>query len=277
MIEKGAIFVASGEKYVEEVRDSLKRLKSVMPEIEVTFYTDRNLDIPEADQVIVEEDLDRDYSAKIKKMRESPYDKTIFLDSEVKVEENFSEIFDVLEDFQMAFSFKNGTIQGESVYGMGMSYNTGVIAYRDDDDVQNFFSDWLDAYRNEREEYHDQTTFFNEIVKSDIRYMTLPFEYNYRLQLPNMASGEVKIFHFRESEVSGLFFSPSSVDTLMRKVNSYMGRRVSYIKRGKIKLKTDYSRKERLSRVLSRIKKDGTKKTLIKAKRRIKSGEELFK
>ena len=275
MKEKGVIFVASGEKYVEEVRDSLKRLKSVMPEIDATFYTDRNLDVAEADQVIVEEDLDRDYSAKIKKMKESPYEKTIFLDSEVKVEEDFSEIFEVLEDFQMAFSFKNGTIQGESMYGMDMSYNTGVIAYRDDEVVQNFFSDWLEAYRKEREEYHDQTSFFNSIVKSDVRYITLPFEYNYRLQYSCLAHGEIKIFHFREEEMPGFSLISRNSEKIIKKINSKRGRRVSVPSLTGVKIISEKDFSE-ITRFFGRIRKEGLMSTLQVGVSRYRSGEDIF-
>jgi hypothetical protein len=175
----------------------------------------------------------------------------------------------------MGFAFKNGSIDGEPVYkDYHMSYNTGVIAYRNEQEVDEFFKDWLDEYDQERD-IHDQPSFVKTIIESDIRYITLPFEYNMRLHLPSYASNEVKIFHFRKTQISELI-PPRDVDKLMDKANNYFGRRVIYTRLGGISVKTHYSRIRLLKRGLRRIKKQGILPTAKIAFHRLKSGKEIF-
>jgi hypothetical protein len=236
--DTGILFVASGEEYLKEVDIAVDTLRKHMPSIHVTLFSDREWENPSIDNIIVDTDLESGYSAKIKKMSDTPYGKTVFLDTDVKIADCFSEIFKLLDDFQMAFCHKNGAIIDRKVHdGFDMSYNTGVVAYRSDNEVLEFFENWLENYKSSND-YHDQPSFTLEIINSNIRYLTLPSEYNLRAQYCSVANSKVKIFHFRKSELP-IWDRFNKVGRVMNKINSFEGRRSTYIGLIRIKLGRD--------------------------------------
>lgn len=78
-------------------------------------------------------------------------------------------------------------------------YNTGVVAYGNDDVLREFTRSWDVIYGNlyDGRNSQNQPSFRKALYESDLRIATLPPEYNLMLRYPGHAIGEVKLFHGR--------------------------------------------------------------------------------
>ena len=115
-----------------------------MPNVEVSIMTDIELDSGPFDRVIPVTNPDYSFRDQITLLPESPYDRTLYLDSDIYVYEDILEVFDLLDQFDVAMAeiqvSPRWDLEGvpESFYG----YNTGVVAYNNTEDFAEFCRDW---------------------------------------------------------------------------------------------------------------------------------------
>jgi lipopolysaccharide biosynthesis glycosyltransferase len=130
-----------------------------------------------------------------------PYDFNIYMDTDTAVIDDISELFVLLQRFDLAASHgvgaKGRRFNGKAVEGIPecfAEYNTGVVCFRRNNKTHEVFEKWLNLYAGESGDIHDQIAFRKATYQSDLSLYVLPPEYNY---LAGMAvlSGKVKIFH----------------------------------------------------------------------------------
>jgi hypothetical protein len=86
--------------------------------------------------------------------------------------------------------------------------NTGVILYRNNNKLYDFFRSWLHRYRRHLNNYspppNDQPAFREALYDSDLREYILPPEYNLRLPFDFFIGGNesVKILHGDEQDIA---------------------------------------------------------------------------
>ena len=200
MTDIGVFYIATGDQFLAEAELSAKSVHDAMPEVPIAIATDTSPDF-DFDHVIQVEDPDYSFTDQIANLHRSPFDRTLHLDTDIYMDANAEELFDVLDQFDIAVAHNHN----RSVYdppGVPDSfpeYNTGVVAYTNDDDLREFTRAWQSTYDDlfDGGNPQNQPSFRKALYESDLRIATLPPEYNLMLRYPGHAIGEVKLFHGR--------------------------------------------------------------------------------
>lgn len=189
---QGVIYSAAGKKYVKEAIISAKSLKKNNKDINITIFVDdkgllRNS--VHLFQYIYEiERPEYSYGDKLYAMKHTPYQETLFLDTDIIITDNISEVFGVLNKYDLAAA----NVAYNFYYYP--HYNTGVIAYSMNKATKNFLDFWNASYDREREN-HDQGAFQRALDQRTIKFFTLPSKYNFRPRFASYVKGKIKIVH----------------------------------------------------------------------------------
>jgi len=190
-IEKGFLYIAFGESFTKEALMSIKSLKRYNAE-PVLLLTDQELS-PEIQKSI-------DYYGKIKPnhirakvdfISQTPFKKTIYLDSDTLIVRNISDMFDVLDRFDVGLvhdyarkrlKYSKLVPEYEKIPYAFSEFNGGIMAFNDSEKTKNFLSLW----RNYFYKYYHQTSGWDQVSlrvslwESEAQIHTFPFEYNIR-------------------------------------------------------------------------------------------------
>ena len=198
----------SSMKYVNEAIFSAASLKKHHPKLKIMLITDLIDKVKRIKHPFdILERIDPKEVAircKIKFMYpKSPFDRTIFIDTDTYVSLPIDDMFAVLDKFDIAVAHdfarkrtvnhhkKDVKIPG----GYGFSklkeyaeipyafpeFNTGIIAYKKSDQVKGFFEAWVKTYKQFKSHTpYDQPSFRVALWNSNLRIHTLPLEYNCR-------------------------------------------------------------------------------------------------
>jgi len=211
MISRGVLYVATGKKYLDEAVTSAQSVKTFMPHLHTTIFTD-DPDFHSAcfDEIRHIKNPQYSYIDKIEPLKASPYHRTLYLDSDTYISCNFEELFMLLDRFDIAVAHDTWRI-GYPVATCPDSFlelNTGVILYKNDRAVIDLFDDWLSYYKKQMSADptvpHDQSAFRKVLYDSDLSLYILPSEYNYTVWFPGFigAQGKVKIVHGRNGRLT---------------------------------------------------------------------------
>lgn len=176
----GFIFAATGEKYVNLARRAARSLRQVMPDAQVDLFTDADLDDPAFDQI--HKLSDSHFRPKMEALIRSRFERTVYLDCDTVVLMDVSDLFHLLDRFDLASSFafaRDGqrlVQDGTMPRSFGL-LNSGVIAIRHTEKTQKFLTDWNTRVRAQKATM-DQPTYRELLWKSDLSVFALPQEYN---------------------------------------------------------------------------------------------------
>ena len=101
---EGVIYVATGRKWIEEATASVAMLKQHMPGVQVVLFSDRDDAGGTFDDVVVLDRQEGGYRDKILCLRRSPFERTIFLDTDTHVTADLGELFRLLDRFDVAMA-----------------------------------------------------------------------------------------------------------------------------------------------------------------------------
>ncbi len=196
--KNGVIYCATGKKlFLDEAIISVKSLRQYNKNISVSLFIDEKnyskieLDLFNSVHIIKKPKYsfaDKNYS-----MRNSPYQKTIYLDCDTIINGEISEIFLILKKFDLAAAnvpFKNHNYK--PTY-----YQAGVVAFKKNRKMEKFFNMWDKKFELSIL-YSDQPSFRNVITSSSISIFTLPPEYNFRISNASYIKNKIKIIHSHE-------------------------------------------------------------------------------
>jgi hypothetical protein len=207
----GFIYVATGRRHLGEMLDSVDSLRRHMPGYPVVLYTDQQ-DLPSGvfDEVRELKEPKHSFMDKIAPLCESPFERTIFLDTDTRICASIADMFEVLDRFEIAVT--HAPFRHDRPFVTPTCFaelNTGVIAYRSTETVIQLFNDWLETYRREVAETgkldSDQPAFREAIYRSPAALYVLPSEYNLRTVMP-AAVGRctVRILHGRAPDMAAV-------------------------------------------------------------------------
>ena len=203
-MKRGAIYLASGERFVAEARRSAAHLDA--------FGLDHTLierDNIEAQALGGKSDM---YGL-------TPYESTVFLDTDTRVLGDLTFGFEMAERHGIAIAIapacwarRTGAVDGDEV-----EYNTGVIFFRRSPDVAEVFDVWkanAGIHRN------DQASFALAIAETGFNPFVLPRNWNYRAGIDSpQVYGPIKVWHSRvplgDAVASKLANLPMGFTTLM--------------------------------------------------------------
>lgn len=209
----GVIYIATGAKYIQEACVSATSLKANSPQLSVTIFADTYVQCPNFTNRVFLDKPSFSFLDKVKNIYYSPYKYTLYLDSDTYICSDISELFMLLDKFDIAVAHAPGRIASGSNYnikGIPDSFpemNAGVILFKKSNKLKKFFNIWLNLYLEDirlhkevgdtRHNVHDQPSFRCALYNSSLRIATLPPEYNCRFVFPCYVCRNVKILHGR--------------------------------------------------------------------------------
>jgi len=198
----GFFYVATGSNYYDEALFSAKTLKESNSGVSIAIATD-SMEVNDLfDIKIPIKSCGNGYLDKIRWMRESPFDNTIFLDTDTYIAGDLSPIFYVLQKFDLVvcqapfreiFSIPNIPISFPEM-------NTGMIAYKRG--TEDFFFKWEETHSKKYLplKLHDQPAFRETLYKSTVKFLITIEEYNCRFRM-GFAQQKVIVLHDRHQNI----------------------------------------------------------------------------
>ena len=200
-MNRGILYFAKGDTFIGEATLSARQVRRVMPEVSIAIVADREPDAECFDEVI----LDASAFAKRNKpqaMARTPYDRTIYLDTDTYVQEPIDELFDLLDEFEFAVrrNRDESHIPTDQVNDPNTDvpdafpeFNSGVIPYRRSPAV----TDLLEAWERQCLPNHesDQRALRPALYHSSVAFTALPNRYNCIYRNANVVNKRIKVFH----------------------------------------------------------------------------------
>jgi hypothetical protein len=228
----GIVYSCSGESYIAEALRSARSSIAHNALPHVLFTSTEVTSEPGLSTVRFEPSANA-YADKIANMRRSPFERTIYLDTDTFVVEEIVHVLALLDHFELAVAQdpsrrRNGDQQVPDAFG---EFNTGVIAWRADERIAAFMSSWEETYLSwlEHEPFAgaarasakrrarlepgrapswggaaDQPAFRHCAWEHDVRLFVLPAEYNLRLGEPATIIDRVRVIHGRHDDYASL-------------------------------------------------------------------------
>ncbi|MGF1481368.1 MAG: hypothetical protein ACFB4I_18115 [Cyanophyceae cyanobacterium] len=210
---KGYLYTATGKQFIQEATRSAQSLRKIDKQAHITLVTDEHLDSGLFDNVVIKpaniQTRKEGLLYKVKNIyQSSPYQETLFLDSDTYVCESCDSLFELLEFFDIAIApdptdpFWAKSPSSLKRIKACAPYNTGVIAFKKNQKNETLFREWLDIYQNKiiNKEIHrenDQTSFMEAWLKSDAKIYVLAHSWNARTPFFITLNQSVKIIHGR--------------------------------------------------------------------------------
>jgi len=232
MSDTGVYYIATGEQFVNEAEVSARSVRRAMPDIPIAIATDVDPEFEfEFDYIIDIPDPEYGFVDQIHNLHMSPFEKTLHLDTDIYIVSDVSELFDLLNQFDIAAAH-NHDREARDLPGVPDSfpeYNTGVMAYKNSGDISDFFQDWKKNYINMTvgENTQNQPSFRQTLYESNLRIATLTPEYNCMVRYPSHIKNDVKIAHSRLLDIRTPGANKSvNVLNSVEKINKHKGHRL---------------------------------------------------
>lgn len=149
------------------------------------------------------------FADKIAPLAKTPFEKTVFLDTDTYLCGPVPELFELLDRCDIAMAHAPMRVTGSvPVPASFPECNSGVIAYNINDQTKAIFAAWEKFYAGQISstgQPDDQPALRRALWENEIRLAVLPPEYNFRFVLPSFAGrGPVKILHGRHTSMAAL-------------------------------------------------------------------------
>jgi hypothetical protein len=211
----GIMYSSFGEQYIAEaVRSARSSLRhNQLPH--VLFAAGEVADPPPGLSVVRFEQISSDpFVDRIANMRRSPFERTLYLDSDTFVIEPVTDVLDVLDNYDVAVAHaRHLGLNDPEVPPAFAEFNCGVVAWRASERVAAFLQAWEETYRAwlerdvlegqlgdpnpSRSGIGDQPAFRRCAWQHGMRVYVLPPEYNLRLGYQTTVVGRVRLIHGR--------------------------------------------------------------------------------
>ncbi|GAF80246.1 unnamed protein product [marine sediment metagenome] len=192
----GILIIAYGDDhYFQEANTLIARIRQVWPEVSIKLITE-GAGKPKM-------------LGRLHGIRATPFDRTLFLDTDCWLVDPVPELFEILSNFNLALPLS----PWRRVYPLDVPacfYDVcpATLAYRKDSEFQEFLDDWERRFMRDYEMmsgvsnphvgfFHSQPSFTEALYHSDLRFAILGQEYGW--QGTGHVQQKVKIVHKRPS------------------------------------------------------------------------------
>ena len=129
----------------------------------------------------------------------------MFLANDIFIAHPIADIFDSLGHFDLALAqdhYARRIYKSNTIAEGFIPFNSGVIGYRNTDEVQQFFQTWVEAHNHYVDDAYlqdlinpidDQKSLWHVLYQSRLRLLTLPTEYNYSPYSFSILTGYVRV------------------------------------------------------------------------------------
>lgn len=219
MAQRGVIYLVSGVRsYLAELQISLRSLRRHEPELPVTVFSRFALPKRARCEHRPFSSPEHPLKQKVLVLAESPYEETLFLDTDTTIFGPIRDIFAYLRDHDFAIAeicSPNLLMPADRrAPGLPVMYNTGVLLYRKTPPVKKFFGKWTEAVLAQDPKdmwggHNCDQHYFNLLVKAGaiadcgVRMAVLPNTiYNVRSTIAHLLKNNgqwpaVRIYHHR--------------------------------------------------------------------------------
>jgi len=248
---QGILYIATGEKYIRAAIRSANSVLKHCPGLSVHLFADwynyKGFDFDKNPYPFtsVEKILDPHRRSKVDYMSCTPFDRTLYLDTDTTLNADIREMFSLLDRFDIALNHAHQRYDRfrTDIWRIDLpkafpQYNGGVILYRKNPKVILFLEEWRSFFKAAGFP-QDQITLRELLWLSDLRIATLPPEYNVRFLkyhfLWSRSEAQTKTFHLQmfhdgpfwfiknwskylgRTILLGLGFNPGKLKKLIRK------------------------------------------------------------
>jgi hypothetical protein len=213
--DDGIIYSCSGESYVAEAiraaRSSLRH--NPLPHVLFASPSPASHTADPGVSIHPFEASEDPFLDKIRNIRRSPFERTIFLDTDTLVVDELVHLLDLLERYDLAVAHTAGYrgFADPEVPAAFYELNTGVMAWRSNERTAAFLAGWEQTYAawGRKEPFRsaatsDQAAFRNCAWKHELRLVVLGPEYNFRTLFPATVVARVRVIHGRRRNAEGL-------------------------------------------------------------------------
>lgn len=230
----GILYIATGEKYIKAAIRSAETVRKYCPQLPIhlfanwqtfNFHFDQNME-PFTSVGQVENPHRR---SKIDYMSKSPFDRTLYLDTDTALNADIESMFEILDRFDVALCHSHRRNQTSRIQPWRIplpdafpQFNSGVFLYKKNPAVTALLNDWAAAFYKAGLP-QDQLTLREMLWLSDLRIATLPPEYNVRYMkyhyLWRKREAVTKIFHLRRFHAGRFWFITRILKKIKRNVS----------------------------------------------------------
>ncbi|HEY8899988.1 MAG TPA: hypothetical protein VIM61_06215 [Chthoniobacterales bacterium] len=210
-MQTGVLYIATGRRHVGEMLVSARSVRRHMPGVPIIVYTDQ-ADLPADvfDEVRPIANPRHSFIDKIAPLCDTPFERTIFLDTDTYLCAPVPDLFEILDRVDLALA--HAPYRHDRPFVTPNCFpelNTGVLAYRRSPEMNALFEDWLRLYEKEVAETgkmdSDQPAFREALYRSPLTFSVLPPEYNLRTVMPAAVGRcSVRIIHGRGPKMEEL-------------------------------------------------------------------------
>lgn len=207
-MSNGAIYIIThNPKYVGLLLSSSASLKEAMPDLPITVFTQFPVSSPNFERVVPVTPTQHGFYDKTRLMRQSPYERTLFIDADTHVLQPVPELFTLLDHFDCAATHEEyvstdwfNRYLRPDIPKSFPEFNTGILAFRRSESMNTVLLQWHELYHNylqssPNEPINDQPFFRVAAYCSNARIATLTREYNCKFRGQGYLNGKVKILH----------------------------------------------------------------------------------
>jgi hypothetical protein len=204
----GALYIITQDpRYIDLLLTSAASLRKAMPELPISVFSQFPLKSELFERVFPVEPTTDGFYDKASLIRNSPYERTLFIDADTCILEPVPELFTLLVRFDCAATQEeyldtdwHHRYPRPDVPSSFPEFNTGVLLLKRCDRVNRMLDQWGELYRKYLEEkpgqpINDQPFFRVAAYFSDVRIATLTREYNCKFRGQGYLNGKVKIMH----------------------------------------------------------------------------------
>jgi hypothetical protein len=218
---QGILYIAAGAKYIRAAMRSAESVRRHCDGLSTHLFADwrnhREFDFDRDPSPFVSTAMINDghRRSKVDYLARTPFDHTLYLDTDTLINADIREMFRVLERFDLAVNHahrrNDRTRLGKWRMDLPHAFpqlNGGVLLYRRTPPVIEFLEQWKHDF-HEAGLQQDQMTLRESLWLSDLRLAILPPEYNVRYIkyhfIWSRAEARTKIFHLQRLH-SGWFW-----------------------------------------------------------------------
>jgi hypothetical protein len=177
-VNQDLLYFAKGETFVAEAERSARQAAKVMPEYPITIVADREPDVDCFDTIIIDK-TPFEKRDKPRALQKTPYDRTIYLDTDTYLSDSIVELFDILDEFDLALRCARAQVhvpESSPLPDSFPEFNTGVIPYRSTAAMTEMLDDWERRCLPTHD--FDQCSLRPALYHSDVRFTPIPNRYN---------------------------------------------------------------------------------------------------
>jgi hypothetical protein len=211
----GIMYSAFGAKYIAEAIESARSSMLCNDVPHLLFAAEDPHDVPDGLTVVRFEQVSSDpFVDRIANMRRSPFERTIYLDSDTYLIDDITDVFLLLDRYEMALAHANYRgLEDPEVPRAFSEFNCGVVAWRAGERTSAFLQSWEETYREwlerdvlpgqmgaanpSRSPIGDQPAFRRCAWEQAMKIYVLPPEYNLRLGYKTTVVDRVHLIHGR--------------------------------------------------------------------------------